>query len=115
MKRIIVYLVLLPLICGAPFLFMGWEAGVGETLRNIYAILLVPALVVGLVDRFLEENSPKQGIACALAGFIAVPAAVFVGMGALDLVANLYVGVIGAFAAAICWALLRLFAKVAKA
>src|SRR5262245_10424181 len=105
MKRLIVYLVLLPLICGAPFLFAGWEASVAESLWNIYAILLLPALIVGLVDRFLTANSPMQGLACALAGFITVPAAGYVSMGALDLAANLYVGVIGAFAAGICWAL----------
>jgi len=115
MKRLVVYLVLFPLICGVPFMAVGSGGTVGQFLRDIYMIALVPALIVGLVDRFLEEDSLKQGIACALAGFITVPAAAFVVLGILDPVLDLFIGVIGAIAAAICWGVLRLFAKGAKA
>jgi len=115
MKRLIVYLVLLPLICGVPFMAVGSGGTVGQFLRDIYMIALVPALIVGLVDRFLEENSLKQGIACALAGFITMPIAAFVVLGILDPVLDLFIGVIGALAAAICWAIARMFATAAKA
>jgi len=44
-----------------------------------------------------------QGIACAVGGAVAAILAVNIGLDAFDVKANMFIGVIGAFAGTLCW------------
>ncbi len=103
MGRLLIYVTLFPFLMGMPFLGLASTGTFGQYVLFVYALMIVPALLLAAIDFLLAKHLRWQGIACAVGGSAAAILSVTISMGAVGGHVNTVLGFMGALAGTLCW------------